>query len=135
MLGGGAVIFKVTLTVWGVLLAPVAETVIDFVYVPTERLALLTKAVSVAFPVPLPGLTDNHAGAVPSAVAVHVSVPPPPLERAIVWFAGLLPWTALKVRLVGPRTMLGGGAVTLRVTLTVWGVLLAPVAETVIDFV
>ncbi len=82
--GRAAVTVSVTLTVWGVFVAPAAAIVIAFAYVPAARAALATETVRLALPDPLAGLTDSHAGAVASAVAVQVIVPPLLLERAIV---------------------------------------------------
>ncbi len=73
---------SVTFTTCGVFVAPAADTVIAFVYVPTAKLALLTDAVNVPFPVPPPGDTDNHAGALPFATAVQLNVPPPLFDTA-----------------------------------------------------
>ena len=98
---------RVTLTVCGVFVAPDAAIVMVLLYVPADRPALLTEAVIVPLPVPLAGLTDNHAGAVPSAVAVQFRVPPPLLDIDIVLFAGFIPTFALKLRLVGESAMVG----------------------------
>jgi hypothetical protein len=67
-----------------------------------------------------------------------LSVPPPPFVTGTVWGAGSPPNTvALNVTLVLASTIVGGGAATVNVTLTVWGLLLAPaeVTETVAVYV
>jgi hypothetical protein len=121
------------LTVCGVFVAPDAAIVMVLLYVPADKPELLTEAVIVPLPVPLAGLTDNHAGAVPSAVAVQFRVPPPLFDMAIVWFAGFAPTFALKLRLVGESDIVGdaGALVMVRVTFTVCGVFVAPDAAIV----
>ena len=74
---------RVTFTNCGVLVAPDASIVIVLLYVPGDKPAVLTEAAMAPLPVPLAGLTDNHAGAVPSAVAVQLRVPPPLVDMAI----------------------------------------------------
>ena len=83
---------------------------------------------------PLAGVTESQAGAVVSVVAVQLKVPPPLLAIAIVWLTGFVPWRALKLRLVGVRTIVGAGNMTVRVTLIDCGVLVAPVAAMVTVF-
>ena len=91
-------------------MAPDAAIVMVLLYVPADKPALLTEAIMVPLPVPFAGLTDNHAGAVPSAVAVQLRVPPPLLDIDIVWFAGFVPTVALKLRLVGESDIMGAVA-------------------------
>ena len=98
---------RVTFTVCGVFVAPDAATVMVLLYVPVDNPELLTETVIVPLPVPLAGLKDNHAGAVPSAVAIQLRVPPPLLDIDIVWFAGFVPTVALKLRLVGESDIMG----------------------------
>ena len=43
-----------------------------------------------------------------STVAVQLRVPPPLLDIAMVWLAGLAPTVVLKVRRVGIRPIVGG---------------------------
>src|SRR5262245_28239510 len=94
---------------------------------------MLTEAVSVEGAVPLAGVTVSQ-GAL--SLAVQLSVPPPVLVMLIVRFAGLLsPTVAVKLRLAGLTPMVGccGGAeLTVKVTGTLTGVLMAPVALMVI---
>ena len=75
---------RVTLTTRGVFIAPGEDTVMFFVYVPAARPVVSMDAVSVEASVPLAGVTDSHAGAVVSAVAVQTIVPTPLLERVTV---------------------------------------------------
>jgi len=56
----------------------------------------------------------------------------PVLVMLTLWPGGLAPWVAEKLRLVGARPIVGiNGAVSVRVTVTVCGVFVAPVAATV----
>jgi hypothetical protein len=102
----------VTVTVCGVFVAPGADTVIVFVYVPGDRPAATAETVSVAFPVPLDGLTDSQAGADGSATAVQFIVPTPLFEREIVWLGGFVPWFEVKLRTAGFSTIVGDAALT-----------------------
>ena len=96
---------KVTGTLTGVLVAPVALMVIVPLYVPAARPVMSTEAVSVEGAVPLVGLTVSH-GAL--SLAVKLSVPAPVLLMLIVWLAGLLPpAVAVKLRLAGLTPMVG----------------------------
>ena len=89
----------------------------------------MTEAVNVDGAVPLVGLRLSHEAL---SEAVQFKVPPPVLLTATFCVAGLEPpCTAEKLSDVGLRPMAGGGA-TVRVTETVRGLLLAPVALTVI---
>ena len=128
--GVGAATVNVTGIDWGELLAPDPVTVIEAEYVAAESPATFA-------------VTDNDPGAVPEAVAIEshdavletlqFNVPVPTLLMFTTCAAGLLPpWVAEKARLVGTRLMTGiGGAVSVSVTITVCGVLVAPVAEIV----
>ena len=69
------------------------------------------------------------------SLTLQLKVPPPVLVMLTVWTEGFVPpCTPVKLRLVGLRPMVGGtgAAVTVKVTGTVCGVLVAPVAVTVI---
>ena len=72
-------------------------------------------------PVPLPGLTDSHAGAVLSAIAVQFSVLPPLFDIVMFWVTGPVPTTLIKPRVAAEIRIVGGGGVTVRVTSTTWG--------------
>ena len=65
-------------------------------------------------------------------VAVQFSEPPPVLLIVTTCAAGLdPPWVPVKVNDDGAKLIVGAAAVIVRVTGTVWGVLVAPVAEMV----
>ena len=126
---GAVVMVKVTGMVLGLLVAPEALTVIVPVYVPTARPEILTDAASVEGAVPLLGLRESHEA---SSEADHARVPPPVLVMETFCEDGLeLPCTAVKLNEVGLNPIAGGG-LTVRVTEMLRGLLLAPVALTVI---
>lgn len=70
----GAVTVKLTVTVCGVLVAPVAVMVMVPEYEPAVNPEVLTEAVSVPEPVPAAGLTVSQA-ALSAAVQLKVPVP------------------------------------------------------------
>jgi len=97
------------------------------------RLARLTLAATV------PGAVEPEFGLKLSHVALSLTdqlrVPPPVLVTLTVWAEGFAPpCTPTKLRLVGLRPIVGGtgAAVTVKLTGTVCGVFVAPVAVTVI---
>ena len=79
---------------------------------PGARLPLATETVRVALFTPLLGLTVSQAGA--PATAVQFNEPPPLLASPNVWLAGLTPWIALKFKMAGVSTKLGGVSLTER---------------------
>ena len=121
----GAVSVRVTVTVCGVLVAPVAATVTGAEYVPADIPAVLTENVTEPAPVPLRTLGVNH-GALSDTD--QFSVPAPALLIVSVWAVGLLPpWTPLNDRLLALRPIVGVGAAVIEsVTAIDWGVLVAP---------
>ena len=72
---------KVTGTLRGVFVAPVALTVIVLLYVPTARPVISTEAINVEGAVPLSGLTVSHEA---SLLADQFKVPTPVLVMLIV---------------------------------------------------
>jgi hypothetical protein len=85
-----------------------------------------TDTVVVEGAVPDVGLTLSH---VALSLAVQFSVPPPVLVMFKDWFAGLAPPAAVKLKLVGLTPIVGeAAALTVNVTGTVTGVLVAPAA-------
>src|SRR5207249_3509858 len=132
MVGGAAVTVSVTGTVCGVLVAPVAVTVIVVLYSPAARRAFVLLIVVEPGALPEAGLRVSHVAV---SLTDQPREPPPVLVRLSVWLAGFkAPCTPVKVKLTGLRPMVGGtgAAVTVKVTGTVCGVLVAPVAVTVI---
>jgi hypothetical protein len=81
-------------------------------------------------PVPDAGETESH-GAVLDAF--QLKLPVPELLMLTVWPDGVVPpWVAEKLRLVGVIPIVGiNGAVSVKVTMTVCGVFVAPVAAIV----
>src|SRR5690349_17993811 len=90
--------------------------------------------VRVAGAVALAGVTASHAA---SSDAVTSSVPPPVLLTATVLAAGLVPPAVpVKASVVGETDRAGGvGALTVSVTVIVFGEPVAPVAATVMSVV
>ena len=83
--------------------------------------------------VPEAGETDNHPWL---PVTDQVRVPPPVFRSERVWAAGLAaPCVAVNVNEEGLRLTAGSGALTVRVTGMVCGVLEAPVAVSMTDAV
>jgi hypothetical protein len=76
MLGGGAVTVKVTGTVCGVLVAPVAVIVIAALYIPAARVPVVTLSVAEPLPVPAAGLRVSQDEL---SLTLQLSVPPPVL--------------------------------------------------------
>ena len=126
----GAVSVKVTITVCGVLVAPVAATVTGAVYVPADIPAELTEKVTEPLPVPLTTFGVSQGA---FSMTDQVSVPEPALLIVNVCAVGLLPpCTPLYERFVALRPMVGVGAAVIdRVTGTDCGVFVAPVAPIV----
>ena len=123
---GAAITVSVTGTDCGVLVAPVAVIVIVPLYVPAVRLAVFTLTVTVLGAEPEAGLRVNHAAL---SLTDQLMVPPPVFVMLSVWLAGFkAPCVPVKVKLVGFSPIVSGAAVTVRVTGTVCGVLVAPVA-------
>lgn len=85
---GLAATVKVTGMVRGVLVAPVASTVIVALYVPAVRPARLTLAVKEPLPVPEAGLKVNHEAL---SLVLQASVPVPVFEIDTVCELGLVP--------------------------------------------
>lgn len=81
VLVGAAVTVRLTATVWGVFVAPVAVMVMVPEYDPVASPEVLTEAVSVPEPVPEVGLTVSQAAL---SLIVQLKVPVP--ELAIVTF-------------------------------------------------
>jgi hypothetical protein len=128
--GEGAVTVNETGIDCGEFVAPVPATVIDELYVPAESPVTLAVTTSEPGPVPEAGETESHAAVLD---AFQLKVPVPVLLMLTVCADGLVPpWLAEKFRLVGARPMVGiSGAVSVRVAITVCGVLVAPVAAMV----
>ena len=102
---------------------------IEFVYVPAESPVTLGATASEPEPVPETGETESQEAVLE---AFQLRVPVPVLVMLTLWPGGLAPWVAEKLRLVGARPIVGiNGAVSVRVTVTVCGVFVAPVAATV----
>ena len=109
--------------------ASVPTTVIELVYVPAESPVTLGATASEPEPVPEAGETESQEAVLE---AFQLRVPVPVLVMLTLWPGGLAPWVAEKLRLVGARPIVGiNGAVSVRVTVTVCGVFVAPVAATV----
>ena len=110
--------------------APVPTTVIELVYVPAESPVTLGATASEPEPVPEAGETESQEAVLE---AFQLRVPVPVLVMLTLWPGGLAPaWVAEKLRLDGARPIVGiNGAVSVRVTVTVCGVFVAPVAATV----
>ena len=109
--------------------APVPTTVIELVYVPAESPVTLGATASEPELVPEAGETESQEAVLE---AFQLKVPVPVLVMLTLWPGGLAPWVAEKLRLVGARPIVGiNGAVSVRVTVTVCGVFVAPVAATV----
>ena len=125
--GIGAETVSVTGIACGELVAPDPMTVMDAEYVAAD--SPVTFAVTVNDPgaVVEAGAIRSHGAAVD---ALQLNVPVPVLLMFTTCWAGLLPpWVAEKARLVGARPIVGiCGAVSVSVTVTVCGVLVAPVA-------
>ena len=128
--GVGAETVNVTGIDCGELVAPDPVTVIVAGYVPAERPATLAVTVRDPGAAPETGDIESHDVVLDT---LQLNVPVPVLLIFTTWAAGLLPpWVAEKARLVGTRLIVGiGGAVIVRLTVTVCGVLVAPVAEIV----
>jgi hypothetical protein len=119
---GALLTVRVTGTVCGLLLAPGAVIVTDAVYVPAASPVGFTPTVRVAGVVPLVGVTVNQLP--PAAVAVNAIGELP--DNAIVCAgAGAPPLWCVYVSEVG-LTPIVGALLTVRVTGTVCGLLLAP---------
>ena len=96
---------RVTGTLTGELVAPVAVTVIAPLYVPGVRPAMLTETVTAEGAVPEVGLTLSH---VALSVALQFNVPPPVLVMPRDWFAGFAPpAVAVKLKLDGLTPIVG----------------------------
>ena len=109
--------------------APVPVSVIELVYVPAESPVTLGAMASEPEPVPEAGETESQEAVLE---AFQLNVPVPVLVMLTLWPGGLAPWVAEKLRLVGARPIVGiNGAVSVRVTVTVCGVFVAPIAATV----
>lgn len=129
MLVTGVVTVKLTATVCGVLVAPLAVMVIAPEYDPAVRPEVLTEAVMVPLFTPDVGEMVSQAAL---SLAVQLRVPVPELVRAMVWFIGFAPpWIAVKVSAVG-FLLMTGAALSVSVTGIVLGVFDAPEAVTVI---
>jgi len=128
--GAGAVTVNETGIDCGELVAPVPVSVMEAVYVPVESPVTLAVAVSAPGPVPAAGETESQEAVLE---AFQLRVPVPVLVMLTLWPGGLAPaWVAEKLRLVGARPIVGiNGAVSVRVTVTVCGVFVAPVAATI----
>ena len=109
------------------MVAPVAVTVIEVVYVPAESPVTLAATESDPGPVPEAGDTESHGTALD---AFQLKVPVPVLLMLTVWADGFAPpCVPEKLRLLGVRPMVGiNGALNVRATMTVCGVFVAPVA-------
>ena len=109
--------------------APVPTTVIELVYVPAESPVTLGATASEPEPVPEAGETESQEAVLE---AFQLRVPVPVLVMLTLWPGGLAPWVAEKLRLVGARPIVGiNGAVSVRATVTLCGVFVAPVAATI----
>lgn len=122
---GAALTVRVTGTVCGVLVAPVAEIVMVPLYVPAARPLMFTLAATDPLPVPEVGLRLNQFTL---SLTVQLSVPEPEFVMLTFWLAGFAPpCVAVKVKLEGLRLIVGlGAAFTVSVTGTVCGVFVAP---------
>lgn len=112
MAGGTGAVATVNVTGTVTEEAPAAFNVTVALYLPTDKVPVVTVSVTAPFPVPEAGLSINQAAL---SLAVQLSVPPPWLLMLKVWGAGLAPpCVAAKERLVGlaPMTLgsTGGGA-------------------------
>jgi hypothetical protein len=126
--GVGAETVNVTGIDCGELVAPDPVTVIEAEYVAAESPATLAVTVKDPGAAPEIGDIDSHEAVLD---ALQLNVPVPVLLMFTTCAAGLLPpWVAEKARLVGTRLIVCG-AVSVRFTMTVFGVLVAPVAEIV----
>ena len=128
--GVGAETVNVTGIDCGELVAPDPVTVIEAEYVAAESPATLAVTVKDPGAAPEIGDIDSHDAV---SDALQLKVPVPVLLMFTTCAAGLLPpWLAEKARLVGTRLIVGiCGAVSVRLTVTACGVLVAPVAEIV----
>lgn len=106
---GGAVTFKVTPTVWGLLAAPVDVTETVPVYVPTAIDEGLTDTVTVDGVVPPADAESQLPPDVVDALVVYVSVAPLLLVLNVCE-GGVAPPTELNVSDVGATEMLGFAA-------------------------
>ena len=129
---GAAVKVNVTGTTCGVFVAPVAETVINEVWVPAAKPAGLTETATVPLPLPEPTSLTTQ---LESSITVQLKVPPPVFVMVSVWWRTVvLPAWAVKAKLVGLTAMVGeatGAAATVKLTGIVCGVFVAPLALTV----
>ena len=90
VVGGDVAAETVTLTGidWGVLLAPVAVTLIVAEYVPAASPGMIAVAVNEPAPVPALGEMESHD---PSVLTLQLNFPVPELEIATACPGGLLP--------------------------------------------
>ena len=79
---------KLTGIDWGVLVAPVAVTLIVAEYAPAARPGMIAVAVNEPAPVPEVGETESHD---PSVLTLQLNFPVPELEIATACPGGLLP--------------------------------------------
>ncbi len=128
--GAGAETAKETGIDSGEFVAPVPVTVIEAVCTAADSPAALAVTVKLPGAVPEAGEIESHVAVLE---ALQLNAPVPVLMMFRVCAAGLLPpCVAEKARLAGVKPMVGIGAgVSVSVTMTVCGVLVAPVAEIV----
>jgi hypothetical protein len=104
-LDAGGFTVRVTGTLTGELVAPVAEMVMVPLYVPAARPEVFAETVTDEGAVPLAGLMVSQ---VALEEPDQVSVPPPVLLTLSVWLAGLAPpWVPVKEKLAGLTPMVG----------------------------
>jgi hypothetical protein len=135
VVGWDAETVKLTGIDWGVLVAPVAVTLIVAEYAPAARPVIFAVAAKELGAVSEVGEMESHEA---SVLTLQPKGSVPDLEMATACSDGLLPpWVAENTRLVGLRLILevevvGGdvAAETVKLTGIDWGVLVAPVAVT-----
>lgn len=122
-------IVKVTGTVTGVTPVPPLSVTVPL-WLPAAKVPVVALRVIEPFPVPEAGVSVNQGTL---SLAVQLSVPLPVLLILSVCEPGLvLPWVAVKVKLVGLAPIAGGTGAAVMVKITGTVTLEAPVAVRVI---